>query len=401
MGGRPLHASLLVALALSVLLALPAAAATRPAWLRSADILVAADLDNQDCRKGVCKHNENTDLTRWRGDILFVHRTAGSQVLGPNSSLRVMRSTDEGRTFRLRAIIPAPPGRDIRDPVFYTVGRRLYIKAITRLPGFALRDKGAGSISVESHSSDARSWSAPRAIGPERWGFWRVARQRGELFSAAYEDGDLSVRLFRSRDGRKWRRGAQVYGIAEDTPLETELVFSPSGRRMLALVRMDGNDYELFGHRGRLRTKVCWAARPYRRFSCPQELDGVRLDGAVAWYWRGRLFVLARKHLKGAGVRKRTALYEIRGNLEGGPIRIVEHGELPSAGDTAYAGVVRVRSSRGCGGRPARGLAGGCHLATWYSSPPAEDPSWIVGFGGRTDIWRARIDLSRLARRPR
>jgi hypothetical protein len=37
-------------------------------------------------------------------------------------------------------------------------------------------------------------------------------------------------------------------------------------------------------------------------------------------------------------------------------------------------------------------------VTTWYSSPPAEDPSWLVGFGGRTDIWKAELDLSRLRR---
>jgi hypothetical protein len=102
------------------------------------------------------------------GAIYFVHRTAGSQVLGPNSSLRVYRSNDDGKQFRLRAIIPAPLDRDIRDPHFYTVGERLYIKAITRLPGFALRDVGADSISVDTHSRDGKTWFPVRAIGPVR-----------------------------------------------------------------------------------------------------------------------------------------------------------------------------------------------------------------------------------------
>jgi hypothetical protein len=311
-----------------------------------------------------------------------VHRTAGSQILGPNSSLRILRSTDGGRTFRLHAVVPAPPDRDIRDPHFYTVGRRLFIKAITRLPGFALRDMDAGSVSVQISSTDARTWTAPQPVGPIEWGFWRVVRQGRTLYSAAYQDGDLRVVLYRSRNGRRWAAGPQVYGVAKDTPLETELVFARSGRRLLGLVRMDGNDRELFGNRGRLRTKVCWSNRPYRRFSCRQELRGVRLDGPVAFRWAGRLFVIARKHLKGEGIRKRTVLYELRGDLERGPLRIVEHGELPSAGDTSYAGVAPLGGSR--------------FLVSWYSSPPEQDPSWLVGFGGRTDIWTAVIDLSRL-----
>jgi hypothetical protein len=82
-----------------------------------------------------------------------------------------------------------------------------------------------------------------------------------------------------------------------------------------------------------------------------------------------------------------AARYEIGGDLEGGPIRIVEHGELPSAGDTSYAGVVRLRGPR--------------FLVSSYSSPPALDQNWIIGFGGRTDIWTATLDLPRLPRRPR
>jgi hypothetical protein len=202
---RRLAVSAVAALAALAALASTAGAAARPAWLRSAKIVVRADLANQDCRTGVCKHNENTDLARWRGAIWFVHRTAGSQILGPNSSLRVYRSKNGGASFALQAIIPAPVDRDIRDPSFYFVGKRMHIKAITRLPGFALRDQNAGSISVEMHSGDGRTWTRPRAIGPVGWGFWRVVRHKGTYYSAAYQDGDLQVVLYRSTDGSRWR----------------------------------------------------------------------------------------------------------------------------------------------------------------------------------------------------
>jgi len=155
--------SLAVAVGLLLLVAAPAAAA--PAWMRGAHIVVPGDLNNQDCRTGVCKHNENTDLIVWKGAIWFVHRTAGSQILGPNSSLRVYRSRNGGRAFRLQAVVPAPVDRDIRDPSFYIVGKRLHIKAITRLPGFALRDADAGSVSIETHSTNGRRWSRLNPIG--------------------------------------------------------------------------------------------------------------------------------------------------------------------------------------------------------------------------------------------
>jgi hypothetical protein len=81
---------------------------------------------------------------------------------------------------------------------------------------------------------------------------------------------------------------------------------------------------------------------------------------------------------------KRTALYEITGHLDGGPIGIVEWGELPSAGDTAYAGTV--------------GIGRGRFLVSWYSSDIALDPNWVVGLTALSDIWLATLDLKRLPR---
>ena len=166
MAHRPAAGAAVVAAVLAALVR--ATAQARPPWLTSAKIIVPGDLQNQDCRTGVCKHNENTDLNEGGSDrSTSCTGPRAARCWGPNSSLRVYRSRDKGKTFKLQAMIPAPADRDIRDPSFYEVGKRLYIKAITRLPGFALRDTGAGSISVEIRSKDGSDWSAPRAIGPE------------------------------------------------------------------------------------------------------------------------------------------------------------------------------------------------------------------------------------------
>src|SRR5580700_4070025 len=66
-----------------------------PAWLEGASVLVSGhNVENADCRTGICRHNENTDMTLFQGAMYLVHRTAMSQVLGPNSSLNIYRSTD-------------------------------------------------------------------------------------------------------------------------------------------------------------------------------------------------------------------------------------------------------------------------------------------------------------------
>ncbi|HWE26347.1 MAG TPA: hypothetical protein VHB97_00015 [Polyangia bacterium] len=359
-----------------------------PAWISSAQIAVPGNgVANHDCTSGICKHNENTDLTLFHGDIYLVHRTAESQMLGPNSSLNVYRYA--AGAFTLVKRIPAPSDRDIRDPHFYVVGDELRIKALARLPSDLIRDSGVDTVALEVAALDASTnWSE---LGPHGWSFWRLKQApTGEWLTAAYQDGDRSVVLYRSVDGVSFSAGATIYDDASQTPLETELTFFPSGR-LLALVRTDGSDAEITGDAG-VRTVVCWADPPYASIVCPQVLDGVRLDGPLTFFWHDRLFVIARKHL-GADGRKRTALYELGGTLDGGTLdggtldgggtlTIREWGELPSAGDTSYAG--------------AAPLPDGRVLATWYSGDVASDDTWLLGMYAATDIWQATLDLGRL-----
>lgn len=353
-------------------------------WLTEPRILVDGDhATAEDCRSQICVHNENTDLVVFRGATYLVHRTARSQILGPNSSLRVLRSDDHGRSWNLLAVIPAPDGRDLRDPSFYRIGDQLAIKALTRLQVNSLRDSDVDTVTVTTLSGDSgKTWSAFAPIGPPTWSYWRIRDDaRGVHYTAAYEDGDKSVRLFSSADGLRWQGGSVIYDRAEDTPLETELVFMPSGK-LLALVRVDGSSEELFGNLGRLRTKVCWAEPPFASWDCSRELRGVRLDGPIAFFYGERLFVVARKHFLEPEDRKRTALYELTGDFDGGDLSIDERGELPSAGDTAYAGIAPIDADR--------------FLVTWYSSLLSADVPWVAGALGPTSIWQATIDMSQM-----
>jgi hypothetical protein len=360
----------------------PDGGASGPAWLSQARILVpGVGSTENDCRAGICQHLEDTDVTTWNGAIYLVFRSAKSQVLGPNSSLRVYRSTDKGATFDLTAVLPAPEDRDLRDPCFYTIGDKLAIKGLTRLPVVSTRDSNVDTITVATTSEDGTHWSGFVPISPATWSYWRIRDFAGVHYAAAYEDGDKSVKLFSSTDGLQWTAGAVIYGVSADTPLETEIVFMPSGR-MLALVRMDGTTDELLGNVGRLRTKVCWATPPYGSFDCPQELTGVRLDGPVAFFHGPKLYVIARKHFIEDADRKRNALYAIGGTLEGGPLTIQELGELPSAGDTAYTGVADLDANR--------------VIAIWYSSELAADAPWGRAILDGSDIWRGEIDFSKI-----
>jgi len=318
-------------------------------------------------------------MTAYAGAFFLVHRTARSQILGPNSALHVLRSSD-GKSFDDVATIPAPDDRDLRDPHFFVVGSELHIEAITRVSCSAALDDDCDTITVDTHSTDGVHWTALANLGPEKWTFWRPKQNGGVFYDAAYDDGDAHVALFSSPDGATWTEGAQIYGA--DIPSETEIVFMPSGR-MLALVRTGLAETALLAVEPPISTRVCWAMPPYDTFDCPQALDGVRLDGPLAFFWNQRLFVVARKHLMGDDLgRKRTALYEIGGDLEGGPITITEKGELPSAGDTAYAGYAMLDQNRAAVG--------------WYSGDLDRDEPWVTAMLDVSDIWVGTIDLSRV-----
>jgi hypothetical protein len=347
-----------------------------PPWLSDQAILVqGVGVLNTDCRTAICQHNENTDLIAWNNSIWLVHRTAKSQILGPDSALHVYQSKDNGKSFVDVAIIPAPSDRDIRDPHFYVVGDQLYIKALTRLPVTSTRDSNVDTIAVAFRSSDGVDWKPEGQIGPQGYSFWRIKKQGNTYYTAAYADGDLSVALFSSTDGLTWTRGADVYAVSADTPLETELSFSDDGT-LVAYVRMDGTDQELIGDVGRLRTKVCVAAPPYLTFDCSAEIEGQRFDGPLVFTWQSRLFMVARKHLQ-PSARKRTALYELTNNVD-----VKEWGELPSAGDTSYAGMAMLDDHRA--------------LVSWYSSNLQDDANWVVALVDASDIWTGVIDLSKL-----
>ena len=73
-----------------------------PPWVIDPVIQVSGE-DNQvnrDCRTGICRHNENTDMTLWKGSIWLVHRTAFTQILGPNSALHTLRVERPGQDLR-------------------------------------------------------------------------------------------------------------------------------------------------------------------------------------------------------------------------------------------------------------------------------------------------------------
>jgi len=346
-------------------------------------------------------HNENTAMIRLRGRILLAFRGGEQGQIGSaRAHINIFESRDQGRTFALLSEVNAndlPGGRDIRDPKLVEMGGRLFLYAISRVPGFHYRDLGGEAWTVHAESADGgRTWSAPvrtyadvDANGNETfWGFWRytkrastaAGRHRRTLFATGYTDFDIAVGLFASEDGITWEKRSTIISSYNDVPSEAELeFFGKNHDTAVALVRLDNQDILADG-----QTAICTSHDPFMTWECGRRIEQ-RLDGPtwIVRRTRGRVrsFVFARKHLP--CTFKRTAIYELRGDLTdpSAPIEVCEIQELKSSGDTAYTSLAPLSRNRS--------------LLAWYSSPVDQELPWFEGISSPSDIWLADVDFRR------
>jgi hypothetical protein len=354
------------------------------------------------------EHNSNTDLIRFRSAWLLVHAASPYHMGTPRSRLVVRRCTDAAPRpdSRWEPIAELRvPGSDIRDPIFAEIDGRLFLYALTNQGFYAIP-----SGTVLAASDDGASWSAFEPVGPPGWLFWRVRPHPSEhtpagapiwYASAYWKDHGESI-LLRSPDGRAWERVATIHrGDAND---ETEIAFLPNADgslsdRLVATCRLEITPDTLQGHAD-AATLLAFADPPYTEWSRERTVrtQATRLDGPVAFADGGRLFAVARAqpgarhwpvHLGSAFARKRTALWWLDPGREApdgkgaGAPRLVWLSDLPSAGDTAYAGIV---------------LHEGALFADYYTSRVDRDYPWLLGMVRATDIRMARVPLAELHR---
>jgi hypothetical protein len=170
------------------------------------------------------------------------------------------------------------------------------------------------------------------------WRFTKRSSSAGEtLYALGYDDGDTETALLASDDGENWQKRAVVVNSYDEVPSEGELqFFGEDSETAVAIVRLDDQGVLENG-----QSAICTAQAPFDNWECgrrlEQRLDGPRWISPLIGGTR-RNFVAARKHLP--CTFKRTALYELRGDLSdsNAAIEVCELSQLTSAGDTAYTG---------------------------------------------------------------
>lgn len=281
------------------------------------------------------KHNAFTDLLRWRNQWYCVFREADAHV-GGDGKLRVLESAD-GKVWKPVGLVEEA-GIDLRDPhLSITPDDRLMIVAGGSVYEGAKTLKGRQPR--VSFSKDARQWTAPQRVLSEGEWLWRVTWHEGKVYGVSYNAGarqtkeakqaanstkpvsddpaDWKLKLVVSQDGVKFETITHL-GVPGH-PNETTLRFLPGGE-LLAMVRREGGS--TFGWLGRSKApyKVWQWHETKHRFGGPNFIplpDG-SLWGSSRMYFKGPKTIIARMT----------------------PTSYAPAVELPSGGDTSYAGMV-------------------------------------------------------------
>lgn len=319
-------------------------------------------------------HNSNTDMTFWDGWFYLCHQTSPYHLGSSRSRLLLWRSKD-ARAWEKVTEFKAERG-EYRDPTFAQIKGRLFLYVLPNLTRMA-----EPMTTVYSSSKDGRRWRAFKEVNHPGWLYWRPKTRDGETwYVTAYWHEHGKSCLLKSKDGEKWTRVSMIHeGDHND---ETDFEFLPDGR-ILATGRLEAGD-GLWGDREAC-TLLSVARWPYETWSYARS-SVTRLDGPCLFPYNGRTYAIGRyqasffpRLVEQGGVfsRKRTSLFLVE------ETRMVRLTDLPSAGDTSYAGIV---------------IQGDDLYASYYTSPVEKDPTWIEGMFGLTDIRMVHISLSAMER---
>ena len=321
------------------------------------------------------RHNAFTDLVFWRAGFWMAFVSSPSHFASRRSRIVLLHSPDT-RAWKEVARFDGH-GEDIRDPKLAVVNDHLLLLALLNRNFDPLPYQ-----TVCAASPDGLSWPDLVPAVPPGWLLGRPKPSvKGDLVAPAHNLSTGAVRLFASQDGLVWKAGATI--TSNQGADETAIEFLPD-RRLIAITRLEANG-GVFGH-PQAGTLLSVAEPPYEKWTAISSNHLTRLDSPALFTHQGQIFAVGRfqPHIAGpfewqgsAFSRKRTSLFQVGVSGEG----LTHLVDLPSAGDTAYAGVVVLNEQA---------------YISYYTSPLRPDPAWLVGMLFPTSIRMAVIPLAKL-----
>jgi len=192
------------------------------------------------------------DIAEHQGALLAAFRDSTTHE-GPGGKATILRSTDEGETWRPAATLGVE-GSSLFDPHFCALadGRLM-------LNGGIRDNAGARWGSWVSFSNDGAVWARPEAIlAKDQW-LWRATPHRdGSAYGIVYgcPPGPRFSRLLKTRDGLGYSPVADL--LAENYPNEATIRFAPDGTAYLVHRIEEGSRHALLGTSSPPYTEWTW-----------------------------------------------------------------------------------------------------------------------------------------------
>lgn len=342
--------------------------------------------------------NNNLDVVRHSdGRVYMAFRTAPHHFADPEVELQVVSSTDElewrhEATFALR--------RDLREPVFLTLGDRL-ILYFARLGKDPL-DFEPDGFSMSEQKSDG-TWSEPVSVDDAGRIPWSARSVDGIPVLVAYQGGEniyspgaapIRVEFLTTGDGATFRPlNPERPVVAEGGASETDFVIRNDGS-LFAVMRNEAGDDDGYG------SKLCRApARDVTALSCTS--TPYKYDSPLVFEHDGEVYVVARRNVTAEGrydvasgprayrtirnqlayitTAKRCSLY--RYDEPGDRLAFVL--DLPSRGDTCFPAVIAGQSAD--------------ELVIYNYSSDVDGPElpWAAGQRRETYVYRHALRFAR------
>ncbi len=284
------------------------------------------------------EHSAFTGLVHWQGELWCSFREGSGHVPGHNGVARVLVERDG--TWRSAALIDEA-GIDLRDPKLSVTpdDRLMVVMGGSQYEGrtrVGMRSRVC-FIEPDGTRGPLQNVEIDPAIASEHDWLWRVTWHGGRGYGTVYQGkpSGPELHLMTTTDGVRYEHVTRF--AIKGRPNETALRLLPDGR-MIALVRQEEDDQ---------RGLIGVAAAPFTEWQfakLPSRLGGPELmvlerspgdsEGDVT------LLAATRRYPESVGSsHKGTTTMLARVGLDGSMAPLLD---LPSGGDTSYAGLVRI-----------------------------------------------------------
>lgn len=258
-------------------------------------------------------HNAFTSLEYFRGKFYCAFREGARHGNSADGSVRVLASED-GKSWKSVALM-TDDAIDLRDAdLSITADNQLLLLSVR-----AYLDGEVKHRPIAWLSKDGEDWSPPALPDEKNIWLWSMTWHDGTGYGIGYSTGETRfARLYKTSDGIDFQTLVTDLKIDSDYPNESSIVFD-SDDKAYCLIRCQGPSQ--FGT----------AKPPYREWQWKS--TGVPIGGPkMIQLPDGRLLATVRLYDN----RQRTSLCWVDANSG----KVTECLELPSGGDTSYAGMV-------------------------------------------------------------